>query len=164
MAAFRQACDSGTANMSRLVPDGFLTTRQAAERLAAAMYSGVPDRPVVKKLKDDGFDVADGVAVEDAVAEIWAAVDGDKLQALIIGAKRRAPLKLPAEMSKGIPGLRNPRGGGFSLLRHRNPYRQQIVEWFGSDLSTIAIVFSRTRHHKTSADAVASAASADGIF
>jgi len=44
-------------------------------------------------------------------------------------------------MSKGIPGLRNPRGGGFSLLRHRNPYRPQIVEWFGSDLSTIAIVF-----------------------
>jgi hypothetical protein len=37
--------------MRRLLPEGFLTIRQAAERLAAAMYGGVPDRPEVASLR-----------------------------------------------------------------------------------------------------------------
>jgi hypothetical protein len=47
-------------------------------------------------------------------------------------------------LSKSIPGLRNPRGADFNLLRPRNPLRKQFVEWFGSDLSMIAIVFRET--------------------
>ena len=46
--------------MNRIIPDSFVTTRQAAERLALAKYSGVPDRAVVRNLRELGLDVADG--------------------------------------------------------------------------------------------------------
>ncbi|MGB7832956.1 MAG: hypothetical protein WBL84_12160, partial [Xanthobacteraceae bacterium] len=93
-------------NMSRLVPTGFLTIPQAAERLAVAIFAGMPDRPLVTNLRESGFDVADGAAIDDAVSKIWAAVDRRKAQAFVVGARQQAPLKLSSEMSKGIPGLR----------------------------------------------------------
>jgi hypothetical protein len=61
--------------MGRIVPDGFLTISQALDRLVAGMYSGVPDRPVVKDLKARGSDVADGFAREAANERLWDAVD-----------------------------------------------------------------------------------------
>src|SRR5882757_9451772 len=127
--------------MSRLIPDGFLTIRQAAERLVVALYSGVPDRSVVKKVRELGLDVADGAALDHAVSEIWAAVDRRKLNLFLVGARRDAPLKFSAEMSKGIPLLRSPRGADFNFLRPANPLYPQFVEWFGSDLSTVTVVF-----------------------
>jgi len=53
--------------MRRLLPEGFLTIRQGAERLAAAMYGGVPDRPEIASLRELGGDVADGAALDAAV-------------------------------------------------------------------------------------------------
>jgi len=127
--------------MSRLIPDGFLTVRQAAERLALAMYSGVPERAVVQKVRGLGVDVADGAALDDAVSEIWVAVDRSKLNLFLIGARRKAPLKCSSVMSKGIPLFRSPRGGDLSFLRPANLYHRQFVEWFGRDLSTVTAVF-----------------------
>jgi hypothetical protein len=128
--------------MSRLIPDGFLTIRQAAEQLAVAMYSGVPDRPIVKQLREkSGFDVADGQAIEDANSKIWAAVDRRTLQTFAVGAKHQTPLKLSAAMSKEIPGLRSSRGGNFGLLRHSNRNHHQFAEWFGRDLTKVSVVF-----------------------
>jgi hypothetical protein len=130
--------------MSRLVPDGFLTIRQAAEKLAVAMYSGIPDRLTVKGFKELGIVVADGAANDEAFDEIWVAVDGGKIQTFVVGRGRVEALKLSDRMSKSIPGLRHPRGADFSLLRPRNPLRKQFVEWFGPDLSVIAIMFRET--------------------
>jgi hypothetical protein len=127
--------------MSRLIPDGFLTIRQAAELLAVAMYSGVPDRPIIKQLREkSGFDVADGQAIEDAKSEIWVAVDRT-LQTFAVGAKHQTPLKLSAAMSKEIPGFRSSTGGNFGLLRHSNRNHHQFAEWFGRDLTKVSVVF-----------------------
>jgi hypothetical protein len=127
--------------MSRLIPDGFLTIRQAAETLTVAMYSGEPDRSIVKQLRDSGQDVADGAAIDEAISELWKAVDKEKIQPFVVGPTGGVPLKLSADMSKGIPALRSPRGQDFNLLRPRNPYYKQFVEWFGPDLSTVSVVF-----------------------
>ena len=86
--------------MTRLIPKGFLTLRQAADKIAVAMYSGVPDRPVVKQNKESGFAVDDGAAIDDAISNIWAAVDNGKLQAFVIGPKRPTPLKLSGKHVK----------------------------------------------------------------
>jgi hypothetical protein len=131
--------------MTRLVPDGFLTIRQAAKKLAVAMYSGIPDRSIVEGFKELGIDVADGAANDEAFDEIWVAVDGGKIQTFVLGPGRVEALKLSAELSKSIPSLRNPRGADFNLLRPSNPLRKQFVVWFGSDLSMIAIVFRETQ-------------------
>jgi hypothetical protein len=127
--------------MSRLIPDGFLMIRQAAERLAVAMYAGQPDPDVVKKLRDEGEDGADGAAIADAIAELWKAVDQRKVQPFVVGPTGGVPLKLSAEMSKGIPVLRSPRGQDLCFLRPRNRHHKQFVEWFGPDLSTVSVVF-----------------------
>jgi hypothetical protein len=134
--------------MSRLIPDGFLTIRQAAELLAVAMYSGVPDRPIIKQLREkSGFDVADGQAIEDAKSEIWVAVDRT-LQTFAVGAKHQTPLKLSAAMSKEIPGFRSSTGGNFGLLRHSNRNHHQFAEWFGRDLTKVSRTLLRTRRRK----------------
>src|SRR5258708_10973212 len=121
--------------MSRLIPDGFLTVRQAAERLAVGMYSGVPDRAVVQEARELGLDVADGAALDDAVSEIWAAVDKSVLNLFLTGARRRAPVKCSSQMSQGIPLFRSPRGGDLSFLLPTNPYPRQFIRRLVRDLS-----------------------------
>jgi hypothetical protein len=130
--------------VTQLIPDGFLSILQAAQTLATAMYSGVADRPRVAELKASGFDVIDGAAHDDAVSELWKGYDDGKVEAFLIGAAQQTPLKLPSDMSNGIPGLRSPRGRGITLLRHGNRHRHQLVEWFGRDLSTVVVVFQET--------------------
>jgi hypothetical protein len=129
--------------MRRLLPEGFLTIRQAAERLAAAMYGGVPDRPEVASLRRLGGDVVDGAALDAAVVAVWAAVDRARIQALAIGPGGKGPLKLPAGLSEAIPVLRSPRGGSLSFLRPRSPTFKLFADWFG-DLSNVSIVFHET--------------------
>jgi hypothetical protein len=125
----------------RLIPNGFLTIREAAEKVAVAMYAGVPDRPVVTAQKQLDNDVADGAAIEDAISNIWTAVDGEKLQAFAVGGKHQSPLKLSADLSKEIPALRSPRGGDFSFLRSSNRHHRQFQEWFGPNMTDISVVF-----------------------
>jgi hypothetical protein len=137
----RGLCALREAVVARLIPKGFLTLRQAADKIAIAMYSGVPDRPVVKQNREFGFDVDDGAAIDDAISNIWSAVDKGKLQSFVAGPKRPTPLKLSASMSKGIPLLRNPRGGNFNFLRPGKPIHHEFVEWFGPDLSNVSVVF-----------------------
>jgi hypothetical protein len=127
--------------VTQLIPDGFLSILQAAQTLATAMYSGVADQPRVAELKASGFDVFDGAARDDAIYELWKGYDDEKVETFLIGATQQIPLKLPNDMSNGIPGLRSPRGRDFTLLRPRNRHRHQLVEWFGRDLSTVAVVF-----------------------
>jgi len=127
--------------MSRLIPRGYLTIREAADEIASAMYAGEPDRPAVKELREAGIDVADGAAIEGAISKLWAAVDRKKIQAFVVGPTRAEPLKLTSEMSKAIPALRSARGRDLNFLRASNLYHKQFVQWFGLDFSTISVVF-----------------------
>jgi hypothetical protein len=125
--------------MGRLIPDNFLTIRQAADEFAVAMYSGLADRPFIEQHRR--FDVADGAAVEEAISKIWAAVDRGTLQAFAVGPSCWNPLKLSARMSQAIPLLRSPRGGDLSFLRPGNPHYNQLAAWLGRDLAKATVVF-----------------------
>jgi len=127
--------------MSRLIPDSFLTIRQAADELTVAMYSGIPEQPRVKTLKEEGYDVADGKAIDDAISKLWTAVDRGNVHPFLLGPKRQTPFKVPAGMTEGIPLLRSARGGDFNFLRPGRRIHCQLVEWFGPDLSQVSVVF-----------------------
>jgi len=126
--------------MGRLVPDGFLTIRAAADQFAAALYSGVADSVAVNRHRESGFNVADGAANDHAMSEIWSAVDKGKLRAFAVGPRHPSPLRISARMSEGIPLLRSLRGGDFSFLRPRNTYYGQFIKWFGRDLTSVLVV------------------------
>jgi hypothetical protein len=130
--------------MSLMIPDGLLTGTQTAERLAVALYSGVADREIVKRYRDEGYDVADGEAIEDAFSELWTAVDAGKVQPLAVGPTGKGPLKLSASMTREIPLLRGPRVGNFNFLRPNNQNFRHFCEWFGRDLSNVTLVFRAT--------------------
>src|SRR6266568_8030586 len=95
-----QHCAEG--RVSRLLPIGYVTIRDAAEMIAQSMFAGVPDRAIVAKLRQTEGDVADGQALDDAISELWNAVDSGKVQSFIIGS-RPDPLKLSAALTRGIP-------------------------------------------------------------
>jgi hypothetical protein len=118
--------------MTRLVPVGYLTFREAVIRIEHAMFAGIPDRVEVAKLRQSGDDVADGEANQRAVSELWKGVDARKLQPVAIGGHPRQKVKLTAEQTKGIPALRT--CGDFSFLRSRNSLYRELVAWFGSIL------------------------------
>jgi hypothetical protein len=127
--------------MTQFTPEGFLSIREAADRLAIAMYAGEPDRAIVKKIRETEGSVADGKATDDAIAKLWSAVEASKIKAFLVGPTQYAPLRLTASMAKGIPLLRSPRGGGFTFLRATNVHHKQFVNWFGPDLSAVSVVF-----------------------
>jgi hypothetical protein len=127
--------------MTAVLPNGYLTILQAAELLLPAMYAGEPDIPIVTRLRNEGFDVGDGRAKDQAIAEIWKAVDGGTLRAMAIGGRRRRIVRLDPEFTKGIPTLRSPRGRGFTSLRQSNPAYHQLASWFGPLLHTAALAF-----------------------
>ena len=127
--------------LSSILPIGFLSIRDAADLVAESMYLGVPDRPVVAKLRQMEINVADGAAVDDAIAELWKAVDERKLRCVAIGGRPRRVVQLSPRLTEAIPGLRSARGRDFNLLRPRNPYYGQIVDWFGLDLMSVTVAF-----------------------
>lgn len=128
--------------MSRIVPDGFVTISQAVAELAMAMYSGIPDRPIVRDLKEKGYDVADGEARQCANERLWNAVDRGRFEAFVVGPRCSTPFRLSADMTKGIPLLRSARGGDFAFLRPGRGYvYNQLTCWFGTDLSQVLVVF-----------------------
>lgn len=71
--------------MTQLTPEGFLSIREAADRLAIAMYAGEPDRAIVKKIRETEGSVADGKATDDAIAKLWSAVEESKIEASWLG-------------------------------------------------------------------------------
>ena len=77
--------------LTNLIPEGFLTVRGAAEKIASALYAGEPNRPIVTQHRDQELNVADGEAIDEATSKIWSAVDRNKLDALIFNpAQSRA--------------------------------------------------------------------------
>jgi hypothetical protein len=117
--------------MTAVLPIGYVTILEAAEMLQPTMYAGVPDMPIVTRLRQEGIEVNDGPAIDRAIAELWKAVDKGTLRCVAIGGRPRRIVKLDAQFTKGVPGLRNPRGRGFTLLRQSNPAYHQLATWFG---------------------------------
>jgi hypothetical protein len=61
--------------MTDVLPNGYLTILEAADLLSRSMYAGVPDLPIVTRLRKEGLHVRDGLARKTAIVEIWKAVD-----------------------------------------------------------------------------------------
>jgi len=131
-----------------IVPVGYLTLLQAADALAVVMFGGEPDLPVVGKLRAHGIDMSDGDARSRAIAEIWSAVDEGHLRATAIGGTPRRLVKLDAELTESIPGLRSARGRGFSLLRPAHPAFRQLFDWFGRDFADVVLAFREVEIRK----------------
>lgn len=128
--------------MSRIVPDGFVTISQAIDELVTAVYSGIPDRPIVRELKEKGSDVMDGEAHRCVNETLWDAVDRGSIEAFVVGPRCPTPFRLSAKMTEGIPMLRSARGRDFAFLRPSRGYLyNQLTSWFGSDLSQVLVVF-----------------------
>jgi hypothetical protein len=126
--------------MSALIPVGYVTILQAAEMLLPAMYSGTPDSPLVTRVRQRGIDVIDGPAKDDAIAQLWKAVDEARVTPMAVGGSQRQVIKIDLHLTK-IPILRNPRGRGFTYLRPFHPEFAALSAYFGKDLSNVAIVF-----------------------
>ncbi len=59
--------------------------------------------------------------MDRAIAELWKALDGGALCALVIGGRPRRILRLDSELTTSISTLRSPNGRGFMFLRQSNP-------------------------------------------
>src|SRR5262249_43626206 len=134
--------------------------------LQPSMHGGLPDRPVVTRVRQIlDIHVNDGSARNDAISEIWQAVDAGDVQPLAIGSRRAQIVKLEPEFTKQIPLLRSPRGRGFTLVRPSNPAFHQLAGWFGrsfpettnlifkeTEIRKLASNLRRTRRRKSSSD------------
>jgi hypothetical protein len=134
--------------MSTTLPIGYLTILQAAAMLSSAMHAGVTDLPIVTRLRKKGIDVRDGKATEEAIAEIWKAVDADRLRAMAVGGRPRRIVRLDPNLTKSIPGLRSPRGRGFTSLRQSNPAYHGLASSFGQLLHEAVLAFRETEVQK----------------
>jgi hypothetical protein len=134
--------------MSAVLPIGFVTLLEGAERLQATMHAGLPDSPIVKKFRQGGFDVNDGPATDSAIDELWKAVDKGTLRCVAIGGRPRRVVRLSPQFTRSIPGLRSPRGRGFTLLRQSNPAYRDMASWFGPLFHTATAAFRETEIEK----------------
>jgi len=124
--------------MTRLVPPGFLTFREAVSKLEDAMFAGIPDREEVKKYREGGYSVADGASSRKAADELWNAVDQGRLGAVGIARQPFRINKLPASILQ-VPALRQT--GDFTYLRPGNVAFEEVARAFGCRPATISLAF-----------------------
>jgi hypothetical protein len=134
--------------MTAVLPNGYVTILEAADLLARSMYAGVPNMLVITRLRKEGLNVRDGWARNRAIAEIWKAVDEGRLRAMAIGGRPRRILRLSPYLTTRIPGLRDPRGRGFTQLRQSNAYYHQFASWFGSLPHSAVLAFRESEIEK----------------
>jgi hypothetical protein len=126
--------------MSHLLPTGYLSLHEAAHAIARALFAGVKDQPAVLKLREKGFDVADGLAVDAAIVELWLGVDHEKVEVMAYGADDRR-LRMDADLTKQVPLLRHSRGGDFTYLRPGTSAYDKLIAQFGPNLGRISLLF-----------------------
>jgi hypothetical protein len=131
-----------------MVPIEYLSRREAVEIIARAKFTGVPDRSDVTDIRQHGIDVEDGKANDETVAEIWKAVDQNKVQAHIYGPGDRWLKMSPFETAL-VPLLRSPRGGDFMFLRPENSLHEKVTAEFGRGcLRLLTLVFRKDEIEK----------------
>src|SRR5258708_39999362 len=94
------------------------------------MDEGTSDRPTVTSLRQKGIAVTDGAAKDDAIAQLWSAVDDGGVTPMAVVGPRRRVIKLDPDLTK-IPALRDPRGRGFTYLRPSNPAFSELAAYCG---------------------------------
>jgi hypothetical protein len=125
-----------------MIPINYLSRREAAAMIAAAKFAGLPDRPGVTEARLEGIDAADGLAIDEAIVELWRAVDEGTLEANVHGPGDRS-LRMSPDETKQVPLLRAPRGGDFTFLRPGNPIHEIVVSQFGPRLGLVSLVFPK---------------------
>jgi hypothetical protein len=124
--------------MTTVLPIGYVTILEAADMLERAMHAGVPDSSTVTTLRLEGLEINDGVARDQAIAELWKAVDKGTLRSMAIGGSPRRVVGLPARFTRSVPTLRSPRGRGFTFLRPSNPATHELSAALGFHTATVA--------------------------
>ena len=81
---------------------GYVTILEAAEMLVAARYAGAPDSTVMR-LRQQGMNVKDGIAIDQTIAEIRNAVDEGKFRPWAIGGRPRRVERLDAPPTRTDP-------------------------------------------------------------
>jgi hypothetical protein len=72
-----------------------MTILEAADVLGTAMHVGIPNLPIVAKLREQqGLTVNDGPARSLAIGEIWTAVDGGVLRPVAVEPRRVVTLSM----------------------------------------------------------------------
>ncbi len=125
-----------------MIPINCLSRQEAIEVIAAAKFAGVPDRGAVIEARQKGVDAADGPANDEAIAELWRAVDQGTLEVIAHGPGDRW-LKMSPEETRQVPVLRAPRGGDFTFLKSGNPFHAIAVSQFGSRLGLVSLMFPK---------------------
>jgi hypothetical protein len=130
--------------MTVILPPGYVSILQAADILEQSLFAGLPDKPVILRYRQAGLAVGDGTARDQAIAELWKAVDARKLHAMAFGGRPRRMVRLDPALTEQIPWLRSPRGRGFTALRPSNPAFHSFVAWFGPHVGDATLAFCET--------------------
>ena len=96
--------------MAELVPMGYLSRREAVDLIVCSLFAGILDQPHVRKLREQGIEVADGADIDKANAELWRGVDQGKVKVVAVGPNGQL-LRIEGSLTKEVPWLRDPRGG-----------------------------------------------------
>src|SRR5687768_12837388 len=131
--------------MGTIFPPGYISFREAAADLEAALFMGTPERPaVVRVRKKIGFDVGDRKSQQEAVDCLWAAVDRGRVPLVGVGGPRRSILQLPSKITKSIPLMRNPSVCDFSYLRPSHKHHGMLFAWFGVNPAKVQLAVRET--------------------
>jgi hypothetical protein len=127
-----------------ILPPGYVSILQAADILEQSLFAGLPDKPIILRYRQAGLAVGDGAARDQAITELWEAVDAKKLHAMAFGGRPRRMVRLDPALTKQIPWLRSPRGRGFTALRPSNPAFHSFAAWFGPHVADATLAFCET--------------------
>ena len=134
--------------MTPILPPGYVSILQAADILEQALFAGLPDNPIILEHRQAGLAIGDRAARDQAIAELWKAVDAEKLRAMAAGGRPRRIVRLDPSLTKQIPWLRSPRGRGFTALRPSNPAFHSLAAWFGLNVGEATLAFRETEVQK----------------
>jgi hypothetical protein len=126
--------------MAELVPMGYLSRREAVDVIVHTLFAGTPDQPHVIRLREQGIDAADGVAIDEANAGLWRGVDEGKVEAFAVGPNGQL-LRIEGSLTEQVPWLRDPRGGDFTYSRPGTSAHAKLVAQFGPNLGSIYLAF-----------------------
>jgi hypothetical protein len=131
-----------------VLPAGYVTILQASDILEQFLFAGLPEKPIVLKHRQAGLDLGDRAARDQAIAELWKAVDAQTLRAMAVGGNPRRILRLDPAFTRQVPLLRSPRGRGFTLLRPSSSAYHDLIVWFGVDIARVTLAFRETEVKK----------------
>src|SRR5215204_3788038 len=122
--------------MADLIPLGYLSRREAVDVIVSSLFAGTPDQPHVIKFREQGIDAADGVAIDEANAELWRGVDEGKVEVFAVGPNGQV-LRIEGGLTGQVPHLRNSRGGDFTYSRPGTSAHAKLVAQFSPNLGSI---------------------------